>query len=233
MGFIEKAKYRQSLDTIPLGGRLFYFKKFWQTITNNKEVLDIVDGLCIPFECIYKQAKFPHQIKMDKQEKKFIDDKITELLRDKCISEISFDPVGWISNIFLCNKKSGGKQMILSLKHLHSPLPDKSFKMEHITDAQRLVIQNSWMITLDVSNAYSHLGFKPQHQTFLQWKNKIYKFTTLANNTFASIWTIYGSSKRKFLLVMWRLYSIKKNRRKRRKPSRPKNSYLFFMMDSF
>ena len=120
---------------------------------------------------------------MDKKEEKFVDDKINELLRDKCILETSFDSSGWISNIFLPNKKSGGKIMILNLKGLNSQLPDKSFKKEQITDAQRLVTQNSWMITLDVSNAYFHLGFKPGYHKFLQfaWKNKMYKFTTLAN----------------------------------------------------
>ena len=103
MHFIEKAKRRQNRDTIPLGGRLRHFKKFWRTITKNKEVWDMIDGLSIPLECICKQAKFPHQIKMDKKEEKFVDDKITELFRDKCISETSFDSLGWISNIFLHN----------------------------------------------------------------------------------------------------------------------------------
>ena len=71
---------------------------------------------------------------MDKKEEKFVDDKINELFRDKCISETSFDSSGWILNIFLRNKKSGGKIMILNLKGLNSQLPDKSFKMEQITD---------------------------------------------------------------------------------------------------
>ena len=44
--------------------------------------------------------------------------------------------------------------MILNLKKLNEQLPGKSFKMEHIGDAQRLITQDSWMITLDISNAY-------------------------------------------------------------------------------
>ena len=143
----------------------------------------MLHGLRIPDEYITVQEKIPQHIPMKLLEKKFVTDKIRELLSDHCIERCKYDPTGWISNIFLRDKKSGGKRMILNLKKLNEQLPGKSFKMEHIGDAQRLITQDSWMITLDISNAYFHLGFKVKYQKYLQceWQGQFYRFTTLAN----------------------------------------------------
>ena len=55
--------------------------------------------------------------------------------------------------------------------------------MEQIFDAQKLITENCFMITIDISNTYFHLSFLTQYQKYLQfqWKGKTYKFTTLAN----------------------------------------------------
>ena len=87
---------------------------------------------------------------MNKEEIKFVDEKITELLAEHCIEKTDYDDTGWVSNIFLRHKKSGGNRMILNLKQLNAKIPDQYFKMEQIKDTQRLISANAYMITLDI-----------------------------------------------------------------------------------
>ena len=169
-----------SKQHLPLGGRLKHFIPFWENITNDKIVLDMLDGLKVPLIDFKRQTKMPRHINMNKEEMKFVDQKIVELLKDKCIVKTKFDPSGWVSNIFLRHKKSGGKRMILNLKQLNVKIPDQYFKMEQIRDAQRLISANAFMIMLDIENAYFHLGIKEQYTKYMQFE-WMYKFVTLAN----------------------------------------------------
>ena len=119
---------------------------------------------------------------MHKEQIIFVNQKISELMCEHCIEETKFDNSGWLSNIFLREKKDGGFRMILNLKFLNEKILDQKFKMEQIFDAQKMISKHSFMITIDISNAYHHLSIKPEYQKFLQfkWQNKCYKFVTLA-----------------------------------------------------
>ena len=98
------AKLQQEKDIYPLGGRLARFIPQWKKLTNCYETLDMLHGLRIPDEYITVQEKIPQHIPMKLHEKKFVTDKIRELLSDCCIERCKYDPTGWVSNIFLEKK---------------------------------------------------------------------------------------------------------------------------------
>ena len=91
----------------PLGGRLHHYLPFWRKLTRDKFVLDAIQyGIHIPLVGRVRQVKFPHEIKMNEIQCRFVDSKLNELLENRCIVRKSkFDPSGFLSNIFLVPKK--------------------------------------------------------------------------------------------------------------------------------
>ena len=84
-------KYEQIV--IPLGGRLMHFLPFWKKITKDKNILDMITGLHIPLNDFQPQIHIPRNIVMNSEECKFVDEKIKELLNDKCIERTDYDVI--------------------------------------------------------------------------------------------------------------------------------------------
>ena len=94
-----------------------------------------------------KQTRLPYPIKMNEQQMLFVDQKINELVKNKCVVQTHrFDPSGFLSNIFLVPKKEQNSfRMILNLKQLNTFMETPHFKMESIKDVQRLVGEQFWI----------------------------------------------------------------------------------------
>ena len=126
------------------------------------------------------QDRFPHEIKLNEIQRKFVDKKVTDLLDSRCIVKMPhFDPTGFLSNIFLVPKKEKDSfRMILNLKHLNKYVQTPHFKMESIKDVQRLVQKNFWICACDIKDAYPHFLAQGNQQKLLQfvWRNQVYAF---------------------------------------------------------
>ena len=96
---------------IPLGGRLTEFYPIWKKLCTDRDILDLIKGVKFEFVQYPVQHKLLRQIKMNKVQEKFMDDKICELLNNNSICEIPKPiPGGFVSNAFLVKKKSGHNQ---------------------------------------------------------------------------------------------------------------------------
>ena len=133
------------------------------------------------------QDKLPIQIKMSQEEMTFVDNKLCDLLKKRCIVQNDgLLPHGFVSNVFLVAKKdkskvkdSSGFRMICNLKKLNSKVITKHFVMDSIKDVKRLVFKNFWIATCDITDAYLHLRAPQVHLLQFMWRDNYYSFCTM------------------------------------------------------
>ena len=176
-------------DNSKLGGRLRHFLPYWHSICKDKRVLSLIEGVHFEFTSTPKQTKFPKQIPTSIEGKKFMDDKIKELLENGSIERVNYPhKVGWLSNVFLVPKKDGDFRMILNLKPLNKFIKYRKFKMDHINDVLKLVEKDMLLCSLDISNAFHNVFVAEEHQKFLtfEWNKIFYQFKCLAQGATCS-----------------------------------------------
>ena len=107
-----------------LAGRLKNFIENWKILTNDIEILLLVEGYAIPFYEIPQQKSIPNFLKLSQGEKIPIQKKIHEVLNKRAIVETPNHFEGeFISNLFLVEKKDGGNRSVTNLKHLNQLIP--------------------------------------------------------------------------------------------------------------
>ena len=170
------------VDNSLIGGRLRHFLPFWRKITGDYKVLNMIKGVKFDFVNKICQKKFPKQIAVSREGREFMHKKISELLANGSIEQISTpDPEGWVSNVFLVPKKDGGFRMILNLKALNSNIRYQKFKMDHIHDVLNMIEPNMLLCSLDITSAFNQVYVHPAHHRYLsfQWEDKYYRFKCL------------------------------------------------------
>ena len=154
----------------PLGGKLRKYISFWHTITLDRKVLQLIQGVKFEFEKIPHQNKLPRELKMSLQEQRAMDEKVKELLSNETICEILLSPLdGFVSNAFLVRKCSGGTNnfhFIANLKVLNSHLKKRKFKQCGISSALTLITRGCWLASLDLESSFSHLSIHPDSRCF-------------------------------------------------------------------
>ena len=85
---------------------------------------------------------------------------------------------GFVSQIFLVEKKEGGQRPVINLKALNTFFKHEHFKMEGLHILPDLIQSEDWMIKLDLKDAYLQVPIHTEHQHLLQfqWEDKSYQF---------------------------------------------------------
>ena len=94
---ITKKLFPHHLKNTPLAGRI---TNFVSKLTNDKDILQIVKGLKIPFLERPSQKQPPTEIKMSQEENKLVDTEVQELLRKGTITPAGGSKDQFVSNIF-------------------------------------------------------------------------------------------------------------------------------------
>lgn len=81
-------------------------------------------------------------------------EQIEELLKKGAVEECESCQGEFISPIFLTPKPDGTSRFILNLKKLNEFIATEHFKLEDIRTARDLLRQNSFMVTIDLKDAY-------------------------------------------------------------------------------
>ena len=167
-----------------IGGQVRNHLEFWKTITSDKYILSLIKGVKVPFihGKLPRQKFVPPELKMSSEEMKFVDVHLSQLIEEGFVRELpSHIPDGWVSNIFLMPKKTGGFRMILNLKQLNKFVKYTKFKMDHVDQVTKLLQPNFVMSSLDLIQAYGHLHIFRAHQKFFQytWRGRFYCYITL------------------------------------------------------
>ena len=163
-------------------GQIRYCLPQWQEITEDNEILKMVEGVVIEFSDVPPPGQNIHMC-FSQDQTDAIDTEMKELLRKKVVVPCSHSAGEFISPIFVVPKKDNKFRMILNLKKLNESVDHHHFKMETLKYALSLVSQNCFFCSLDLRDAYFSVPVSPQSQEFLKfvWKDTLYKFTALPN----------------------------------------------------
>ena len=160
-------KMRENFGDYPLK----YCLDFWKSLTHDKFVLDTIQDLKLEFICKPIQKNKPHMIKMKQEEIQFMQNKIPQMLANGTARECSMnDSPKWLINVFFRPKKQGSFRIILNLKNLNSKLRYCRFQMDTIYSVIRIVSRNMVMASIDLTEAYFHLGIFEQHKPYMSFE---------------------------------------------------------------
>ena len=155
---------------MPVGGRLSRFLPFWQSITSDQWVLQVVEhGYRLEFESppisTGRRKTVLHRGGYD------MSGEVRELYDNCSARYVPPDQVttGVYSTYFLVDKKDGGKRPILNLKTLNRCLVKRPFKMETLSSIAPVLQLNTWMASIDLKDAYLHVPIFQDHWRFLRF----------------------------------------------------------------
>lgn len=126
--------------------------------------------------------KLPTGCIMSQDMEAVCDQEIKLLLEKGANARVSSDKTdGFISNLFVIPKKSGGWRPIINLKHLNSFVQYRQFKMEGLDCVKYLIQRGDWMIKLDLQDAYFFMALSQHDLKFVRfhWKNSLYEYSCL------------------------------------------------------
>ena len=92
----------------PLAGRLKFYSEHWEKLTQDVDILSIVQGFKIPFSQIPFQYDPPQLARVNQKERLQINSEIKEMFKKDAIQQVKSEPGEFLSNLFLVNKKDGG-----------------------------------------------------------------------------------------------------------------------------
>lgn len=165
---------------IPFGGRLKHFVSHWKKVTNDREILKMIQGWEIKFSSPPITRKTPNIIR-SRTETETIGQEISTLLKKGAIEKTHHVAGQVISSLFLREKKDGSLRPILNLKGLNEFIPYEHFKMEGLKDVKNLMKKNDWFIKIDLKDAYFSLPLSPKSGKYVRflWEGIIYQFLCL------------------------------------------------------
>ena len=174
---------RGRFPEIPVGGRLKFFHREWQKITQDQWVLSTIkEGLKLEFI-----AKPPfsgiRKTNVNVQNSNIFLSEVDKLLEKGAIEPVPLENMrtGFYSTFFLVPKKSGGLRPVINLKPLNRYLRKQHFKMDCLSKVLNLVQKGDWAISIDLSDAYLHIPLHVAHRKYLRFfiQGKAYQFTCL------------------------------------------------------
>ncbi|KAK3517038.1 hypothetical protein QTP70_033132 [Hemibagrus guttatus] len=88
------------------------------------------------------------------------------------------------SRYFIVSKKDGGLRPVLDLRALNSALRKFRFKVLTTKLIVSQIRSEDWFVTIDLKDAYFHIGVRPEHQKFLRFafRGEVYQFLVLPFN---------------------------------------------------
>ena len=164
----------------PVGGRLRHFLGNWKLLTQDNFILQIVQGLEIPFletpmriSCPCPQPNQKNCI--------LIDQAVQMMITKEAVKQVSACPDQFLSPVFLVPKRDGGQRPVINLKRLSQYVEYQLFKLEGIQALKSLVKKGDFMVKLDLSDAYFGVPILKSHRKYQRfvWRGKTFKFQAL------------------------------------------------------
>ena len=168
------------LPDVPVGSRLRYFFSEWSQITSDPFVLNMITGMEIDLWELPKQTHPPSPLHFNQEETATTDKLIQELL-SKMQSLHVKEKGDFVSTIFLCRKPNSSYRMILNLKNFNKYVDYCKYKMDTLIKILALVMQEVYMCSLDLTDAYLSVLISMLFSHFLKfkWKGQLFKFMTM------------------------------------------------------
>ena len=121
---LVKNLFAGKIPNLQLVGRLVHFRKNWEKLTQDQEILPVVKGPVIPFLKIPVQRTIPKQVSTSKTQELLIDQEIMEMLVKGTIKKVEHQfPDQFLNNALLVKKKDGRNRPCTNLKVLNKFIP--------------------------------------------------------------------------------------------------------------
>ena len=146
-----------------LAGRLAQFVSNWEK-AQDRWVLQAIRGYKLELVQPPWQIKPMPAIRCSLEEVEMISTEVRELLAKGAVIETPPAQEGFVSQIFLVEKKEGGQRPVINLKALNTFVKHEHFKMEGLHFLPDLIQSEDWMIKLDLKDAYLQVPIHTEHQ---------------------------------------------------------------------
>lgn len=164
-----------------IAGRISKYIKYWQELTSDTYILDIVRGYKIEFSEIPYQTRARPTVAC-KRDSEIIEDLILSFEKKGIIRKANHCDDQFISTVFTVPKSDGSFRLILNLKDLNEFVVYKHFKMEHFQSVLNIMTQNCYMAKIDLKDAYYTVNVHHEFRKFMRfiWKGNVMEYTCLA-----------------------------------------------------
>ena len=165
----------------PLAGRLKFYSENWEKLTQDVNILSIVQGFKIPFSQTPFQYSPPQLSRVNQEERLQINLEIKEMFKKGAIQQVKSEPGEFLSKLFLVNKKNGGHPPVINLKFLNGIIPYQHFKMEWMHLIKDPLQEHDFLIKIDLKDAYFGIPLDKSSRKCIrfQWKGNLYRFLCL------------------------------------------------------
>ena len=167
-GRLFRVKMRQAR----LAGRLKFYSENWEKLTQDVNILSIVQGFKIPFSQTPFYYGPPQLGKVNQEERLQINSEIKGMLWKGAIQQVKSDPGEFLSNLFLESKNDGGHRSVINLKLLNSFIPYQHFKMEGIHLIKEILQEHDFLIKIDLKNAYFGIPLNKKSKNIFVFNGK-------------------------------------------------------------
>lgn len=166
---------------VQYAGRLAFFSKQWEMITNDPLILSWLEGYKIPFLSNPIREDMPYTISHSDKELVHYNKCIQKLININAISKCDHEENEFISTVFLVPKPNGENRFILNLKCLNKFVKTIHFKLEDYRTASKLISLGCFMASIDLKDAYYLLPIHESHKKYLKFKfnNNLYNYNCL------------------------------------------------------
>ena len=112
-----------------------------------------------------------------------LSEEVEGLLRKGVVKAVPLDQERRVfySTYFLIPKRDRGHRPILNLKLFNVIVRKTSFKMETLRSVIAVMRPHQWMASMDLKDAYFHIGVVPAHRQYLRfrWLGQAFQFEAL------------------------------------------------------
>ena len=165
------------------GGNLTRFVGAWDSLTGDAWVLQVVQRVHIPFQCIPVQECPPFPYRLSGEDQVAMDQEIDKLLGKGVIERVALLEGQFISNVFLRPKGSFFFRLILDLTEFNKCIVYEHFKMTCLQTALDMLREGSWIGSVDLRDAYDSVAVADEDRRFLRflWRGVLYQFVGMPN----------------------------------------------------
>jgi hypothetical protein len=155
----------------------------WYQYTSDKWVLDMVHGLTIDLLMMPEQSVLPDSTCRDPEKDAILAEQIALLLSQGIIEPAYHSGRAFVSHMFLRPKSDGTYRPILNLSKLNECTTYRHFKMDHLATVMGILPRDSYMASIDITQAYHSIGVKERDRDLLQLQHRgrRFRFTCLPN----------------------------------------------------
>ena len=157
----------------------------WKGLTSDKWILKTIRGAHIEIEDLdsVTLSDLSGETLLSPIEKTLFRIEIKRLLEKSVLKPVKETEKGYVSSIFLREKKNNQHRLILNLKNFNKHVTHRHFKMDTLNTALGMVRKNCYMASIDLTDAYYSVPVATVDQKYLmfQFEGIRYKYVCLPN----------------------------------------------------